>query len=438
MSDGRPVCYLSMPSYGSLTAGAARGFFRATRGVGIDVQLLYEQSSLLACNFNQHWCRVLNAEASGQKVSYFAMLHADVQAEDFWLDKLIAELERSELDVLSVVVPIKDNHGLTSTAIAHESGDPWRVLGRLTMREIYKLPETFTAADCGHPDKALLVNTGCWVCRWGEWCQPPFHFEIDDRIAFDPVRNRYVPQVRPEDWNASRQFHSLGLRVGATRKVQLIHAGNMNFPNNKPWGDYHFDREYRQQSIIECPATELDGWRMPADVAGWLTEDEGRELGRLAAGKRVLEIGSFCGRSTICMAQTATSVVCIDPFDGRATPNPGGTRQQLVENLIRYGVSAKVTPEQGTTDEVAPQLADDFDLAFIDGAHDYENVANDIRWAQRLLRPGGLIAFHDYQRECDPGVTRAVREILAGGAELLAVTDTLAVVKPAAAALALA
>ena len=37
-------------------------------------------------------------------------------------------------------------------------------------------------------------------------------------------------------------------------------------------------------------------------VRGWLTQAEGDKLARLAEGKKVLEIGSYCGRSTIAMA----------------------------------------------------------------------------------------------------------------------------------------
>src|SRR5258708_4656047 len=46
-------------------------------------------------------------------------------------------------------------------------------------------------------------------------------------------------------------------------------------------------------------------FRFPEEVCGWLTDAEGRKLAELAADKRVLEIGSCEGRSTICMAQVA-------------------------------------------------------------------------------------------------------------------------------------
>jgi predicted O-methyltransferase YrrM len=172
-------------------------------------------------------------------------------------------------------------------------------------------------------------------------------------------------------------------------------------------------------------------WVFPEDVRGWLSAEEGAALADLATGKRVLEIGSFCGRSTVCMAQTAKAVVCIDPFDGRATSEPGSTLAEFNANIERYGVAGKVEPYRGTTSLVAPTLtADSFDLVFIDGAHDFDSVTLDIAAAERLLAPGGLIAFHDYRRPIDPQVTAAVDAYLARGAMLMQTVGTVAVVKP--------
>lgn len=173
-------------------------------------------------------------------------------------------------------------------------------------------------------------------------------------------------------------------------------------------------------------------FRFPEDVNGWLTEREGRKLAELAAGKRVLEIGSYEGRSTVCIAQAAARVECIDPCDGRATPGVRDTEEAFVENLCRYGVRDRVRLHVGTTAERAPDLAPGFDLAFIDGDHSLAAVREDIRHALALLAPGGLLAFHDYDDHQNPDVTAAVHEVLADGGELCEVADTLAVVRPGA------
>ena len=51
-------------------------------------------------------------------------------------------------------------------------------------------------------------------------------------------------------------------------------------------------------------------------------------------------------------------------------------------------------------------------MVFIDGAHDYENMMNDIRLWMPLIRSGGLLTGHDYgdNRKKHAGVSIAVNE----------------------------
>jgi hypothetical protein len=418
MSNAKTL--LGMPGYGKQTAAAGRGLWRARRDMS-SVAVEYRQGSLLAANFNALWCSALNACHRGEPIKYFAMLHDDVGPEDFWLDKLIEEMESNNLDVLGVAVPIKDTKGLTSLAI--DGDGTWRPKCRLTTSEVASLPETFTSEDVGGP---LLLNTGCWVCKFDlEWARK-VRFTISDRIVFNTARDRYEAEVEPEDWYFSRLCHELGLKIGATRRVSLTHRGEMDFSNQRTWGDV-FDMAYTNKS--QLPVV------FPHDVRGWLTVTEGTALAKLAQGKRVLEIGSYCGRSTICMAKTAESVLAVDFFDGRATPNPCETSNEFFENLERYGVISKVE----TCHPEAKLPMPKYDLVFIDGNHDQEFVEADIEKSLSVLAPGGLIAFHDYRTapgECDggwdPGVTASVNKLLSAGGELISRHDTLAVVRPPA------
>ena len=420
--------FLGMPGYGEVTAAAARAFSRASRQDDKRISHQYNEGSLLASNFNRLWVSALNAVRMGKCIEYFAMQHADIAPQDWWLDRLVAELEANDLDMLGVVAPIKDSHGLTSIALDRPDGDTWRPLSRLTMAEVRSLPPTFTSANVGHP---LLLNTGLWVCRFDPRWVSKVHFEINDRIVQTPD-GEYHAQVEPEDWFFSRLCHELGLRIGATRKIRLDHRGSVDFPNDRVWGEA-IDSSYTRTSPLPIDPAGA-GFRFPREVAGWLSYDEGKALYDLARDRRVLEIGSFCGRSTICLAQAASHVTAVDYFDGRATPDVRDTLAEFWANLKRYDVDSHVITESPD----APP-AGTFDFVFIDGAHDYASVKADIAKALAGLAPEGLIAFHDLRSgpgACDggwdPGVNRAVQEFLGQGAEMVSIHDSLAVVKPPA------
>jgi hypothetical protein len=411
---------LGMPGYGKMTAAAGRALWCASRDLS-SLDIRYHGGSLLACNFNQLWCYALNRVHRGERVDYFAMLHDDIGPEDFWLDKLIDELEAKELDVLGVVVPIKDTHGRTSIALHHE-GDNWNPDCRLTMRDVFELPETFTSDDLD--GKQLLLNTGCWVAKWDQEWARQVCFTINDRIVFDIPQNCYRPEVESEDWYFSRLLNEMGLRIGATRKIAVAHHGEMDFLNTHPWGTDLFDNESPFRERRRSPVPNA----FPADIPGWLLPAEGKALAELARGKRVLEIGSYCGLSTVCMARTALHVTAVDYFDGRATPEPGDTLERFQANVERYGVAGKVTAVRPGEELPLPM----YDLAFIDAAHDYESVSADAERAIGLLAPGGLLAFHDYKHPSHGGIERVVDELLLDGGELISVHETVAVVRPPA------
>lgn len=401
---------LVQPSYGQVTSSAANSFYRASSGKlqmdgqshGVKVDTLASQSSLLANNFNRAWCAGLNGD-----YDYFAMLHADITCSEFWLDTMIEELERYDFDVLSAVVPIKSMKGTTSTAV--DGGDRWHPACRLTMREAFALPVTFTAEDVGYP---LLLNTGCWVVKWGDWCKDVC-FHIYDQIIHNG--KEYIAEVESEDWNFSRQLNDLGLRIGATRIIETRHVGAVEFVNSLAYGDeYDHAWDLKGSLVLEDFLPSVDGW---------LTKIEGDALREMAEGCEVLEIGTYCGRSTICLAQSAESVVSIDPHDGRGTSKPRYTLEECRDNLTRYGVLDKVTLLLERPSSIEP-----IDLAFIDGAHDRENVEADLEYAKQHLRKDGLIAFHDYGQE--PGVTAAVDNYLQNGGTLLCSFGSIAVVKP--------
>jgi SAM-dependent methyltransferase len=148
---------------------------------------------------------------------------------------------------------------------------------------------------------------------------------------------------------------------------------------------------------------------LPGDVEGWLTEAQAQRLDRCAravsAGGRIVEIGSFRGRSTIVLARAAPAgaeVVAIDPHLGSdrgpqeiaARPELGEEDTRLFRaNLERHGVLERVRHVRMLSSQ-AP-LEDAIDLLYVDGAHRFGPARDDLaRWGARV-RDGGTMLVHD-------------------------------------------
>jgi predicted O-methyltransferase YrrM len=175
------------------------------------------------------------------------------------------------------------------------------------------------------------------------------------------------------------------------------------------------------------------------DIPSSVSIEECRRLAELARGKRVLEVGSYFGRSTVALASTAAIVHTVDvhPADdlglGLAT-----TAGALIENLDRHNLRHKVVVHVGFSQLILPELPRaSFDLIFLDAQHQREPVEEDLAAILPLARANAVLAFHDYGvpgvehgGRWDPfGVTEAVDSLVARQGLELDVTGTLAVVR---------
>jgi MMP 1-O-methyltransferase len=145
-----------------------------------------------------------------------------------------------------------------------------------------------------------------------------------------------------------------------------------------------------------------------ADVEGYLTEQEGSLLYELArkctAPGVIVEIGSWKGRSTICLALGSKAgqgktVYAIDPHTGtretREAFGPISTFHEFADNMRRAGVEDVVVPLVHASADVARTFDEPVALVFIDGDHEYESVKQDFDdWYPKLVE-GGTVALHD-------------------------------------------
>ncbi len=446
----KPYLFMTHVSYAGGIRASARQFdclFMEVDEIarrGIEFGRYPSGGSLLANSFNQAWCTALNGRESGKNVKWFVMLHDDVVPENWWIRTLIDDLEASGADLLAALVPLKDPSGVTSTCIDdHRDNFSWQQ--RITLAEAETFPKIFTAADCGFPDRNLLVNTGCWICRFDN---PLFSqedengnlkvfFTINDRIKRDSNSGLWQAQVEPEDWFFSRRVQELGGKVAVTRNVKLNHCGTVGFMNYDSDGKgVYGTTPYDYANGDKCGYTAMGKPKAEhdfsyeseelADVPGWLNDSEGRLLAEHAKDKRVLEIGSFCGRSTIWMAREAESVHACDTWDGRGTPCPRNTLDPFMDNIKRYNVVDNITVIKGPLSDVlrgeakgVPFAVDlgQFDFVFIDG--DHQKVQEDVNTVLPLLAPGARVAFHDYQRPTEPVVTETVDRLIEQGATVV-------------------
>ncbi|WP_100813690.1 O-methyltransferase [Microbacterium lacus] len=165
------------------------------------------------------------------------------------------------------------------------------------------------------------------------------------------------------------------------------------------------------QSAAGLPAIEV------APVAGKLLH----LLARIAGARRVLEIGTLGGYSTIWLARALDE-------NGRVITIEAEPRNAEVAraNIDAAGVGERVEILVGRAAEVLPTLegTEPFDLVFIDADKESNTIYLD--WAARLGRPGTVVVLDNIGREgeivdphtTDPRVagTRAALEMLGADA----------------------
>ena len=139
-------------------------------------------------------------------------------------------------------------------------------------------------------------------------------------------------------------------------------------------------------------------------------------LARSVGARRILEIGTLGGYSTIWLARAL-------PADGQVVTceiNPDHAEVARA-NLARAGLDGVVEVRVGRALDTLPTLEGPFDLTFIDA--DKQSNAEYFRQALRLSRPGTMIVVDNvvrggrvadaYNRDPDVRGTRAVAELIA-------------------------
>ncbi|MDD2898201.1 MAG: class I SAM-dependent methyltransferase [Desulfuromonadaceae bacterium] len=168
-------------------------------------------------------------------------------------------------------------------------------------------------------------------------------------------------------------------------------------------------------------------------IEGWLDDGEAdlliatsvRALTTLPPPHAVVEVGSYCGRSTVVLGAVVKAlspgakIFAIDPHDGKIGALDQGvetvtpTLAAFRKNIAAAHLTEVVEIIQKCSYDVSWDSA--ITLLFIDGLHDYANVARDFYQFEKWVVTNGYIAFHDYA-DYYPGVVAFVDELLNSGA----------------------
>lgn len=165
-------------------------------------------------------------------------------------------------------------------------------------------------------------------------------------------------------------------------------------------------------------------------IEGLILESEALALfricKRLPDKAKILEIGSYQGGSTLAIGHaiknTGIELYCLDPWATYSTqsdfanfePSKVSDDFRIINNFISNTafVADNLRMLRGNSSDFAQMLAGmGFDFIFIDGAHDYQSVRNDIKLGYSAIKPGGILSGHDFQKHWE-GVVRAVTELV--------------------------
>jgi precorrin-6B methylase 2 len=158
-----------------------------------------------------------------------------------------------------------------------------------------------------------------------------------------------------------------------------------------------------QKNIIEY--LQIDGWLTKSEALGLYTI-----ASQLPKDAVIVEIGTWKGKSTYCMAKGLKSgrIYSVDPFDASGEKESAvvyeerkGTTSLLEQFEIRMKelkVFDRITPMKGLSNQFVGKIKS-IDFLFIDGDHSIEGCDFDFTNYAPYLNKNGYLAFHDYYED---------------------------------------
>ena len=155
------------------------------------------------------------------------------------------------------------------------------------------------------------------------------------------------------------------------------------------------------------------------DVKGFLSDKEAKKLQELFLNVHhlgsVLEIGTYCGKSTLNFALVAKKIdgliYSVDHHTGSEEHQLGeeyhdedlfdkrlekfNTLPELLKNLRSSSLGKYIIPILSKSSEASKTFSELISLLFIDGGHSLEAALSDYNSWKDKICPGGLLVIHD-------------------------------------------
>ena len=155
------------------------------------------------------------------------------------------------------------------------------------------------------------------------------------------------------------------------------------------------------------------------DVKGFLSDKEAKKLQELFLNVHhlgaVLEIGTYCGKSTLNFADVAKKinglVYTVDHHTGSEEHQLGeeyhdedlyderiekfNTLPEFLKNIRSSNLFKYVVPVINNSKEASKTFSESIGLLFIDGGHSHEAALGDYNSWKNKISSGGLLVIHD-------------------------------------------
>ncbi len=217
-----------------------------------------------------------------------------------------------------------------------------------------------------------------------------------------------VTQLQPDDLQITAQGEQVKQlqQQLETRISNLRH--NIQQDPDQPWSYIELGNlladlgEFEAAQALHRQTSVLHGWGLALEIRqyrfhyNWFTHNIRvwqQQLQSFAhRAIEVLEIGSFEGMATCwfldyILTHPAAKITCVDLY----------FQDNFNHNIAQTNASHKVTKLNGNSHHILPTLtANQYDIIYIDGSHQADDVKQDATLAWNLLKLGGVMIFDDY------------------------------------------